>query len=108
MAPNHLVSKAKFFQHLTRFGFPTFGPCLSLHCVFFPVATYRDQCEVNSDATGEIESGWCEHSMFLLHEVMGSIYEFDRQLFHKFFGSPEAICTQRFLVEHARTAECIS
>ena len=33
--------------------------------------------------------------MFLPHEVMGSIYDFDPQLFHKFFGRPEA-CTQRF------------
>ncbi|CAE7308593.1 unnamed protein product, partial [Symbiodinium microadriaticum] len=50
-----------------------------------------DDHEVNLDAAGDVESGWHEHSMFLPHEVMGSIYDFDPQLFHKFFGRPEAL-----------------
>ncbi|OLQ11617.1 hypothetical protein AK812_SmicGene4549 [Symbiodinium microadriaticum] len=58
------------------------------------MVTYRS-IEVNLDAAGDVVSGWYQHSMFLPHEVMGCIYDFDRELFHKFFGNPEAVCTRR-------------
>ncbi|CAE7330515.1 unnamed protein product, partial [Symbiodinium sp. CCMP2592] len=40
---------------------------------------------VNLDAAGNEDRGWYEHSMFLPHEVMGCIYNFDRDFFHKRF-----------------------
>ncbi|CAE7245626.1 unnamed protein product, partial [Symbiodinium sp. CCMP2456] len=40
---------------------------------------------VNLDAAGNEDRGWYEHNMFLPHEVMGSIYDFDRELFHSLF-----------------------
>ena len=65
------------------------------------MVTYRS-IEVNLDAAGDVVSGWYQHSMFLPHEVMGCIYDFDRELFHKFFGNPEAVCTRRFCVHNFR------
>ena len=46
--------------------------------------------QVNLDTYGNVDKGWMKHHMYLPHEVLGHMWDFDRELFHKIFGSPEA------------------
>ena len=46
--------------------------------------------EVNLDTRGNAERGWMQHDVFLPHEIVGSIWRFDQDLFHSIFGQPHA------------------